>query len=122
MLINSRQNLSTQSFKANRYSTETVINFIIPNNMRKADSINFIRSISFITKEQHKALMQPDNIAFNKETKKVINHLLSQIPQLERFIEKADYLHPIYKQKVIENAKKLYGEEITIKKLINYKK
>ena len=57
MLINSRQNLSTQSFKANRYSTETVINFIIPNNMRKADSINFIRSISFITKEQHKALM-----------------------------------------------------------------
>lgn len=66
MIINHNPNHPTQNFKG-KYPIEKVINFVTPNNnIRKADWINFINSIATIKKDEYKAMLRPDNVAYNK--------------------------------------------------------
>ena len=123
MFINSIHPTSNkQTFQA-KYSTADVVNFVATNEkMRKADCINFIHTVVSVTKDEHKAMMRADNIAYKKQLVRVINHLLSEVPALEKIAKEINTLPPIYKNNIIEKAEALYGNKIEIKKLINHKR
>ena len=123
MRINSIQTPhKKQTFQA-KYSTADVVNFVATNDkMRKADCINFIHSVVSVTKDEHKAMMRTDNIAFKKQLARVINHLLREVPELEKIAKEINTLPQVYKSNIIEKAEALYGNEIEIKKLINHKR
>lgn len=123
MIINSIHHpTNKQTFQA-RYSTADIVNFVATNDkMRKADCINFIHTVVSVTKDEHRAMMRTDNIAFKKQLARVINHLLNEVPELEKLAKEINNRPQIYKNNIIEKAEALYGNKIEIKKLINHKR
>jgi len=103
------------SFKA-KYPTEKILALASKTDIRKADAVNLINSITRLTKEEQKAMLRVDNIAFTKYLTLISDWIQADVPVLKKFVSKLDGNNNS-KQKVYNEAVQLFGDEIDISSL-----
>ncbi len=103
------------SFKA-KYPTEKIIALASKTDIRKADAVNLINSITRLTKEEQKAMLRVDNVAFKKYLTLISDWIQTDVPILKKFILKLNN-NNCSKEKVYNEAIQLLGDEINIKRL-----
>lgn len=102
----------------NKYPTKTILAIASKKDIRKADAVNFINSITKLNKEEQKAILRIDNKAFLKHLQNVAEHLMSQIPGLKKLVLQLENTSS-KKDEIYKKAILLYGDEIDVKRLIN---